>query len=100
MECNPVAGNIIVDLYARCGLVEKAQLVFDQLLFRDIDSWNVLLVEYTDHGHSKKAISCFEQMQKHVYPDVTTLMCLIKSCMDVGAKSRVQELLTEILMDF
>ncbi|MCO5554424.1 hypothetical protein L7F22_007954 [Adiantum nelumboides] len=36
-------GNALVDMYAKCGAMQKAQEVFDELPTRDVVSWNALI---------------------------------------------------------
>ena len=40
MEENVMIGNALVDMYAKCDDLEKAQLVVDELSIQDLVSWN------------------------------------------------------------
>ncbi|KAH7296449.1 hypothetical protein KP509_26G023300 [Ceratopteris richardii] len=100
VENNPVLGNVILDLYSRCGMVDKAQLVFDKLLSRDVGSWSSLLTGYADNGHFEKAIMCYEQMQEeNIHPDYVSFMLVLKSCISVGDINRVRKLLAMVGID-
>ena len=36
--------NALVDMYSKCGVLEKAQAVFEQLQVRDVVSWNAIIL--------------------------------------------------------
>eukprot|EP00250_Pteridium_aquilinum_P023501 c27035_g1_i1 orf=1-669(-) len=77
--------NSLLDMYAKCGSVAEARKVFDCLPDRDVVSWTALISGYADHGLSRNALMCFEQMQvKGVSPDAVTYVCSLKSCGIVG----------------
>ncbi|KAI5062635.1 hypothetical protein GOP47_0023174 [Adiantum capillus-veneris] len=76
-----VIGTALVDLYAKCGLLDKAQLVFDNLPHKDAASWNALISGYADQGCGEDALKCFEQMEfADVSPNSITLLCSLKAC--------------------
>ncbi|KAI5059686.1 hypothetical protein GOP47_0026005 [Adiantum capillus-veneris] len=94
---NKVVGNILVDMYAKCGLLSKAQEVFDELLVRDVVTWNTLINGYVEHGHDKEAIRCFNLMQRDVvFPDAVTFVCSLKACGNLKALDKGQEFHAEI----
>ncbi|KAI5058735.1 hypothetical protein GOP47_0026905 [Adiantum capillus-veneris] len=74
-------GNTIVDMYMRCGLLAKAQEVFDKLPFRDVVTWTILLAGYAEHGHGNEAMKCFKEMQLFGFPpDAVTLVSSLQAC--------------------
>ncbi|ERN19312.1 hypothetical protein AMTR_s00069p00058270 [Amborella trichopoda] len=54
--------NSLVTMYAKCGCIEDAHLVFDLMLIRDVVSWTALIVGYAQNGRGKDALSLYEQM--------------------------------------
>ncbi|KAH7365366.1 hypothetical protein KP509_18G023200 [Ceratopteris richardii] len=80
-----VLGNSLVDMYAKCGALVKAQEVFNELSLRNTVTWNALIAGYTKHGLGKQALSCFDQMlHDGVSPDVVTLSCVLNACNHLG----------------
>eukprot|EP00250_Pteridium_aquilinum_P030127 c406_g1_i1 orf=3-665(-) len=63
LETNVFVGSSLVNLYVKCGTLEKAQHVFNEILVRDAISWNALLAGYAQHERGEEALDCFEQMQ-------------------------------------
>ncbi|KAH7429796.1 hypothetical protein KP509_09G066700 [Ceratopteris richardii] len=92
-------GNVVVDMYALCGLAGKAQEVFDKLPTRDLVTWNALITGYSNVGRSDEAFHCFEQMQMDgVAPDATTLVTNLKACSIAGDILIGQELHAESIL--
>nr|XP_043613696.1 pentatricopeptide repeat-containing protein At3g16610 [Erigeron canadensis] len=73
--------NAIIDMYSKCGKVEMARLVFDQMDRRDLISWNAMIFGYGIHGLGLEAVSLFKHMQSDGFnPDDVTFICLLYAC--------------------
>ena len=44
--------NSLMTMYTKCGYVEDAQQVFDEMLECDLVSWNFMIVGYSQNGHT------------------------------------------------
>ena len=98
LEKNSDLVNALVDMYAKCGALEKAQEVFDKLLVRDAVSWNALIAGYAEHDYSKEALRCFEEMQfEGVLPDSIAVACVLKACAHLGAFRKGQEIYNTVV---
>eukprot|EP00250_Pteridium_aquilinum_P001831 c12039_g1_i1 orf=518-874(+) len=85
LETNIFVGNTLIDFYAKCGSVGKAQDLFDKLPFRDVVSWTVLISGYTLHGHGEEALYCYQRMLgEGISPNVVTFICCLKACGSIG----------------
>ncbi|KAH7427048.1 hypothetical protein KP509_10G028200 [Ceratopteris richardii] len=85
MEENIVLGTALVDMYAKCGALTKAQTVLKELSVRDIVSWNTLISSYAHQGQGEEVFHCIEQMQlEGIYPSPITFGCILKACGTVG----------------
>ena len=90
-------GNALVDMYFKCGALEKAREVFDHLTVRDVVSWNVLITGYAQHGLGDEALKCFRQMKDaKIFPDVVTYVCILKACGTVGSLEVGQDIDVEV----
>eukprot|EP00250_Pteridium_aquilinum_P021071 c25021_g19_i1 orf=3-683(-) len=97
LKRNPFIGNALIDMYAKCGLLAKAQQVFEALPGRSVMSWNALITAYVEHGHCEKALECFEQMQSEgVHPNAVTFACSLKACGNIGASKKGSDIHAEI----
>ncbi|CAK9233687.1 unnamed protein product [Sphagnum troendelagicum] len=50
--------NALVSMYARCGSLDEAQQVFDNMDIKDVVSWNAMIVGYADHGQYAESFDC------------------------------------------
>ncbi|CAM8985854.1 unnamed protein product [Rhodiola kirilowii] len=70
--------NSLIDMYAKCGSMEEAKKVFNQLGIRkNIVSWNALIGGYTKNGLSNDPVNMFTEMQRLLKPDGFTLACVL-----------------------
>jgi pentatricopeptide repeat protein len=53
----------LIDMYAKCGSIEKARELFDKMHQRDVVSWTAMIAGYAMHGCGKEALKLFEQMK-------------------------------------
>jgi pentatricopeptide repeat protein len=77
--------NALIDMYAKCGSIEKAREVFENLHTRDVVSWTAMIAGYAMHGFGKEAIALFQQMEDSgINPNDITLVCVFSACCHVG----------------
>ncbi|CAM6062806.1 unnamed protein product [Sphagnum tenellum] len=85
MDSVVFVGNSLVDMYAKCGSMEDAKRVFNEMPLRDVVSWNTILGGFAMHGHGNEALTYFEQMcEEGVQPDGITFVCLLSACSHAG----------------
>ena len=65
LQTDLVVGNTLVEMYCKCGALEKAREVFYKLSFQDVVSWNALLVGCVQH-------------ELGVHPCAVTYVCTLK----------------------
>jgi pentatricopeptide repeat protein len=51
----------IADMYAKCGCLALSRAVFNQLPWRNVVTWNVLMMAYGMHGLGDEAIVLFDR---------------------------------------
>jgi pentatricopeptide repeat protein len=54
--------NGLVDMYAKCGNIEKARDLFDKMPMRSVVSWNAMIAAYAQKGYFKEALKLFKEM--------------------------------------
>lgn len=60
---NAFVSNAILELYARCGVIEKAMQMFDEIGGnRNLCSWNSMIMGLAVHGRCHEALELFYQM--------------------------------------
>ncbi|KAI5055236.1 hypothetical protein GOP47_0030381 [Adiantum capillus-veneris] len=94
---NIVLGNALLDMYAKCGAIQKARQIFDEIPARDVVSWNALIAGHCQHEHNEEALKCFERMKgEGLSPDVMTFGCILKACGSLGETAKGEKIHAEI----
>ncbi|XP_057419954.1 pentatricopeptide repeat-containing protein At1g08070, chloroplastic [Lotus japonicus] len=82
---NMFVGNALIDMYAKCGVIESAVDVFNCLDRRDIISWNTMINGLAMHGNTADALSLFDQMKNsREQPDGVTFVGILSACTHMG----------------
>ncbi|KAF7817242.1 pentatricopeptide repeat-containing protein [Senna tora] len=77
--------NALVDMFAKCGDVDKAMKLFRQMNDRTIVSWTSVIVGLAMHGRGEEAVSLFEEMiEAGVTPDDVAFIGLLSACSHSG----------------
>jgi pentatricopeptide repeat protein len=79
------AGNALITMYARCGAVKEAHLMF--LVMPNIDSvsWNAMISALGQHGHGREALELFDRMvAEGIYPDRISFLTVLTACNHSG----------------
>eukprot|EP01018_Ginkgo_biloba_P038688 Gb_02864 [translate_table: standard] len=76
----------LIDMYVKCGSLEFARKLFDEMSQRDAVSWNAMISGYAQNGHANEALTLFHQMLlAGVTPDTVTMGSILQSCAHLGA---------------
>ncbi|CAK9213804.1 unnamed protein product [Sphagnum troendelagicum] len=57
-------GSSLVDMYSKCGSIEDACKVFNNMPSRDVVTWNAMILGHVKCGQGQKALELFHQMQQ------------------------------------
>ncbi|XP_073146534.1 pentatricopeptide repeat-containing protein At1g08070, chloroplastic-like [Henckelia pumila] len=76
----------LIDMYAKCGRVDAARSLFDQICIRDVVAWSAMINGYTHSSCFKEALALFLDMQNaNVEPNEVTMVSVLSSCAALGA---------------
>ncbi|XP_052201591.1 pentatricopeptide repeat-containing protein At1g25360 [Diospyros lotus] len=79
------AGNALITMYARCGVIEAARSVFLTMPYVDSVSWNAMIAALGQHGYGAQALELFEEMLKEeILPDRITFLTVLSACSHAG----------------
>ncbi|CAN0895980.1 Pentatricopeptide repeat-containing protein At3g16610 [Linum grandiflorum] len=71
----------VIDFYCKCGFVDEAFQVFDEMHERDLVSWNAMIAGYVGCGYVGEVIGLFRMMGKDGFrPNSRTLVQLLLAC--------------------
>lgn len=71
----------LIDMYAKCGTIERAVKVFEMVDHKDLLCYSTMITAFANHGLSDNAISLFDEMQKaNIKPDGVTFLGVLTAC--------------------
>uniref|UniRef100_A0A1D1YQW5 Pentatricopeptide repeat-containing protein At4g21065 n=1 Tax=Anthurium amnicola TaxID=1678845 RepID=A0A1D1YQW5_9ARAE len=79
--------NSLIDMYAKCGVVDQALHVFEEMKDRDVVSWNSMILGLAMHGHAARALQLFARMQEQwgcIEPNDITFLGVLCACSHGG----------------
>ncbi|XP_078444894.1 pentatricopeptide repeat-containing protein At4g39952, mitochondrial-like [Wolffia australiana] len=80
-----VVSTALIDMYAKCGQLEAARAVFDNMGNRDVTTWNAMINGYGSHGRAREALEMLEQMvEEGASPNEITFIALLSACCRAG----------------
>ncbi|KNA08736.1 hypothetical protein SOVF_160020 [Spinacia oleracea] len=83
--CVYVASSL-VDMYGKCGVLEDAKVVFDEMSERNSVVWNSMIVGYVQNGMCEEAIRLFDEMRvEGVEPTRVTVSSFLSAAANLGA---------------
>ncbi|XP_022759762.1 pentatricopeptide repeat-containing protein At1g06143 [Durio zibethinus] len=78
-------GSALIDMYAKCGSLEKSLLVFFKLREKNLFCWNSVIEGLAVHGHAIEALAMFDRMERrHVKPNGVTFVSILSACTHAG----------------
>ncbi|KAG6528664.1 hypothetical protein ZIOFF_010848 [Zingiber officinale] len=76
----------LIDMYSKCGCIEEAQCIFDELPEKTIVAWNAIIAGYALHGYSEEALDMYYEMQgANVKMDQFTYSIFFRVCARLGS---------------
>ncbi|XP_057499303.1 pentatricopeptide repeat-containing protein At2g46050, mitochondrial [Actinidia eriantha] len=88
-----VVASGLVDMYVKNGNIMDARKAFDRMVFRNVISWNTMIVGYGRHGDRKEAMRLLGEMFRGNFcPDELTLASVLSSCGNLSSSSEILQL--------
>ncbi|KAM7275700.1 hypothetical protein ACFE04_017566 [Oxalis oulophora] len=77
-------GTALVDVYAKCGNVEAAVKVFDEMVERNIVTWNSMIVGFLHNKFYDSVVSFFRELVVDFRPDQVSFSSVLSTCANMG----------------
>ncbi|XP_010256333.1 PREDICTED: pentatricopeptide repeat-containing protein At1g19720 [Nelumbo nucifera] len=88
-----LVGNSLIDMYSKCGKLDAARLVFDNISEKDIFTWNSMVGGYAQSGYCGKAHDLFVKMKDAgIQPNVVTWNVMISGYIQNGDEDQAMDL--------
>ncbi|KAJ0035016.1 hypothetical protein Pint_24690 [Pistacia integerrima] len=71
----------LIDMYAKCGSIERAVKVFQIVNEKDLPCYSTMIAAFANHGLVQDAISLFAEMQRaNIKPDGVAFLGVLTAC--------------------
>ncbi|XP_062229672.1 pentatricopeptide repeat-containing protein At5g44230 [Phragmites australis] len=83
---NVIVGSGLVDMYAKCGLIDEAHKVFERMQEKNVYTYSSMIVGLASHGRANDAIALFKDMVRSadVEPNHVTFIGVLTACSHAG----------------
>ncbi|WOL12002.1 Pentatricopeptide repeat-containing protein [Canna indica] len=84
--CDSFVANSLLYMYAKCGFIEEAIRIFEDIPKRDLATWNAMISSLAQHGFAERAIEMFQELvdMKEVEPNDITYVAVLSACNHCG----------------
>ncbi|CAJ1963830.1 unnamed protein product [Sphenostylis stenocarpa] len=77
--------NSLIFMYVRCGSLEDARVIFQEMATRDLVSYNTLISGLAVHGYGTESIKLMSKMKEDgIEPDRVTHIGVLTACSHAG----------------
>lgn len=78
-------GTSMIDMYAKCGCLDMALEIFNNMPIKNVRSWNALIGGLAMNGHGKEALGYFDWMVRTgLKPNDVTFIAILSACSHSG----------------
>ncbi|KAH7547102.1 hypothetical protein FEM48_Zijuj01G0271400 [Ziziphus jujuba var. spinosa] len=85
LEGRQVNVTVVKSGYGKCGNVEEARMVFDEVPEHDASCWAAMVVCYAQNGYAKEAIETYEKMRKeNIAVNEVAIVGALSACIQLG----------------
>ncbi|MED6212852.1 hypothetical protein PIB30_087427, partial [Stylosanthes scabra] len=80
-----VVGSSLINMYNKCGSIERASKAFLEMSTRTMISWTSMITGFSQHGRPQQALELFEDMKlTGVRPNAVTFVGVLSACRHAG----------------
>lgn len=84
-EYDVFVGSSVLNLYAKCGKMDDAMVVFEKMRRKDLVSWTTMITGFAQSGRMNEAISIYREMRNEgLEGDKIVMLGLIQACANIG----------------
>lgn len=80
----------LVDMYAKCMVIEDARRLFDIMLSKDLVTWTVMIGGYADCNAYESLVLFDRMMEEGFVPDKVAMVTVVNACAKLGAMHKAR----------
>ncbi|XP_028752839.1 pentatricopeptide repeat-containing protein At5g66520-like isoform X2 [Neltuma alba] len=94
-------GAALIDMYAKCGCIEGAYEVFEEIPKRDIVTWGAIISAFAIHGQVQKCFELFHEMiVEGTHPNEVIFVSILSACSHAGYVDMGYHYFNKMVHDF
>ncbi|XP_073012201.1 pentatricopeptide repeat-containing protein At1g09190-like [Typha latifolia] len=101
LQLGAIVGTSLVEMYAKCGDIDRAFLIFIKMVRKDVFCWNVMIKAFATHGRINDAMKLFNLMKKEgLMLNDFTFMSILFACSHGGFVKEGQNIFDSMEREF
>ncbi|XP_050204704.1 pentatricopeptide repeat-containing protein At1g06143 [Mercurialis annua] len=94
-------GSSLIDMYAKCGSLDRSLLVFFKLREKNLFCWNSVIEGLAAHGYAKEALTMFDKMEMEKNkPNGVTFISVLNACAHAGLVEQGRKRFESMMHDY
>ncbi|CAK9166149.1 unnamed protein product [Ilex paraguariensis] len=104
-ESDLFVSSALIDMYSKCGNLNDARTMFDEIPLRNVVSWTSMITGYVQTDHSHEALLLFKEflidesdsdcesqseVEKEAYIDSVAMVSILSACSRVSVKGTTE----------
>ncbi|PWA85268.1 tetratricopeptide-like helical domain, DYW domain protein [Artemisia annua] len=93
--------NALIDMYAKCGELKRAESIFGRMPRRNVITWSSMIGAYAVHGDAMNALDLFHQMKiQKIEPNGITFVALLYACSHAGLVEEGRKIFASMIDEY
>ncbi|KAG6713532.1 hypothetical protein I3842_05G158100 [Carya illinoinensis] len=94
-------GSALIDMYAKCGSLDRSLLVFFKLREKNLFCWNSVIEGLAVHGFVEEALQMFSRMEgEKIKPNGVTFISVLSACTHSGLVEEGRKRFLSMVSDY
>ncbi|KAL6219727.1 hypothetical protein ACLB2K_007486 [Fragaria x ananassa] len=101
IKSNRILATALIDMYSKCGSLVNAKEVFDQMVLKDIVSFNAMIMSLAVNSEGEKALRLFSKVQDFgLQPNAGTFLGALCACSHSGFSKKGRQIFKDMTSVF
>ncbi|CAK9140643.1 unnamed protein product [Ilex paraguariensis] len=94
-------GSALIDMYAKCGSMDRSLVVFLKLRDKNLFCWNSVIEGFAVHGYAEEALTMFNRMENEkMKPNGVTFVSVLSACTHAGLVDEGRRRFVNMTLDY
>lgn len=95
-----MVGNVVINMYGKCGSLFDAKIVFNNLHQRDVVCYTSMIATFSQTSHKKEDLDLLKHMDRDgIKTNEVTFVCIVNACSHTRHINAAQQFLYSMNRD-